>query len=279
MTRVRSGSYDLNTPMEPTDQPPAGGAPGSYRPIQPPTFLPPTPRRAFTVGEVLGETFSIFFSGPVPLLVTSVVLVPLASLSLLTASMLEGNQELAWVVILLGLVNGLIFTPISTGAVTYAVFQRMRGRATEVGESLRVGLSQLGSVLGVAILQGLAAGVGFLLCVIPGILFLVMYSVAVPVAIEERPGIGASMSRSADLTDGHRRDVFFVLAVLFLLSFGLGAVAGIVGLVNKAVEIVLTLVVQVLATGLSATAYTVMYYRLRSVKESLDVDQIASVFD
>jgi len=263
--------------MDPTAQPPGGG--DQYPPIEPPTFLPPTPRRAFTVGEVLSETFSIFFSSPVPLLVTSVVLVPLAGISLAATSFLEGNKEMAWLVILLGLFNGLILGPISTGAVTYAVFQRMRGRNTEAGESLRVGLSQLGAVLGVAILQGLAAMVGFLLCIIPGIMFAVMYSAAVPVAIEEKPGIGQSMSRSADLTDGHRWDIFFVLAALGLLGFAVGAAAGIVGLLNKAVEVVATLIVQVLATGLNATAYTVMYYRLRSVKESLDVDQIASVFD
>jgi hypothetical protein len=262
--------------MDPTAQPPGGG---SYPPIQPPTFLPAVPRRAFTVGEVLSETFSIFFSGPVPLLVTAVVLVPLAGISLAATSVLEGNQEMAWLVVLLGLFQGLVLGPISTGAVTYTVFQRMRGRNTEVGESLRVGLSQLGAVLGVAILQGLATAAGVLLCIIPGIMFAVMYSVAVPVAIEEKPGIGQSMSRSADLTDGHRWDVFFVLAALGLLGFALGAAAGALGLLNKAVEVVATLIIQVLSTGLSATAYTVMYYRLRSVKESLDVDQIASVFD
>ena len=262
--------------MDPTAQPPGGG---SYPQIQPPTFLPAVPRRAFTVGEVLSETFSIFFSSPVPLLVTSVVLIPLAGISLAAISYLEGNEEMAWLVVLLGLFNGLLLGPISTGAVTYAVFQRMRGRSTEAGESLRVGLSQLVAVLGVAILQGLAAMLGFLLCIVPGIMFAVMYSVAVPVAVEEKPGIGASMSRSADLTDGNRWDIFFVVFVLGMLGFALGLGAGLLGLLNKAVEIVVTLIVQVLATGLSATAYTVMYYRLRSVKESLDVDQIASVFD
>ena len=36
--------------------------------------------------------------------------------------------------------------------------------------------------------------------------------------------------------------------------------------------------VGVLTTGLLATGSAVMYYRLRSVKESVDVDQISSVF-
>lgn len=265
--------------MDPTAQPPGGGESGSLPPIQPPTFLPPTPLPAFTVGEVLGETFSIFFSSPVPLLVTAVVLVPLSGISLAVISALEGRQDFQWLEGGLNLLDSLIVTPIATGAVIFTVFQRMRGRSPNVGESLRVGLSQLFPVLGVAILQGLVAGLGALLCIVPGILFAVMYSVAVPVAVEERPGVGRSMSRSADLTDGHRREVFFVLAVLFLLALGLGLVAGLAESLNKAIEIGLALVVNVLATGLSATAYTVMYYRLRSVKESLDVDQIASVFD
>ena len=37
-------------------------------------------------------------------------------------------------------------------------------------------------------------------------------------------------------------------------------------------------VVIVLTSGLMAAGSAVMYYRLRSVKESIDVDQIASVF-
>jgi hypothetical protein len=241
--------------------------------------MPAVPRRAFTIGEVLGETFSIFFNSPVPFLVAAAVLVPLSGLILFLTSMVEGNQELAWLIPVLNLVDSLILTPISTGAVTYAVFQLMRGRNIKVGESLRIGLSMLGSVLLVAIFQGLAVIFGTLLCVIPGIIFGVMYIVAVPVAIEERSGAIQAMHRSAELTDGHRGDVFFVLASLFLLGIALVFAAGLLASLNKAVEVAATLAVQVLAIGLSATAYTVMYYRLRSVKESLDVDQIASVFD
>lgn len=266
-------------PMEPT--PPAGSGPPPVPPplIEPPTFLPPVPRRAFTTGEVLSETFSIFFSSPVPLLVTAAVLVPLGGLSMVLEKVLEGRPELAGILMLLRLIDSLVFSPLATGAVTFAVFQRMRGRNTEVGESLRIGLSQLGNVLLVAILQGLAVIGGMILCIVPGIIFAVMYSLAVPVAIEERPGASQAMSRSSDLTDGNRWEIFFALLGLFAITFGLAIVAGAVGLLGTAVEIVMLLAVQVLASGLFATAYTVMYYRLRSVKESLDVDQIASVFD
>lgn len=266
------------TPMEPSDPPGPAGA-GSPA-IPPPTFGSiSSPQRAFGTGEVLGETFSIFFSSPVPLLVTAVVLIPLSAISLALTSAMEGNPNLELMTSVLNLVDSLVVTPIATGAVVYTVFQRMRGRNPGMGDSLRVGLSQLGAVVGVAILQGLATLLGMMLCIIPGIIFAVMYSLAVPVAVEERPGIGQSMHRSADLTDNHRWEIFWVLAAFILLVFGLGAVAGLLASLNKALEIGLTVALEVLAVGLSATAYTVMYYRLRSLKESLDVDQIASVFD
>ncbi|HET9229305.1 MAG TPA: glycerophosphoryl diester phosphodiesterase membrane domain-containing protein [Thermoanaerobaculia bacterium] len=265
--------------MEPTPPPGSGPPVPPPPPIEPPIFLPPAPLRAFTTGEVLSETFSIFFSSPVPLLVTAAVLVPLGALSLALTKALEGRPEMAAILIILRLVDSLFFSPLATGAITYAVFQRMRGRNTEVGESLRVGLSQLGSVLLVAILQGLAIIGGTLLCIIPGFIFAVMYSLAVPIAIEEKTGATQAMSRSSDLTEGNRWEIFFAMLGLIAVAFGLGIVAGVIGLIGPAVEAVMTLAVQVLASGLIATSYTVMYYRLRSVKESLDVDQIASVFD
>lgn len=265
-------------PMEPSDP---YGATGGGSPVSPPpTFgLISPPQRAFGTGEVLNETFSIFFGSPVPLLVTAVVLIPLSAISLALTSAMEGNPNLELLTSVLNLLDSLVVTPIATGAVVYTVFQRMRGRSPGMGDSLRVGLSLLGSVVGVAILQGLATVLGTMLLVIPGILFAVMYSLAVPVAVEERPGIGQSMSRSADLTYNHRWEIFWVLAAFLLLAFGLAFVAGLAGTLNKALEIGLTIALNVLTVGLSATAYTVMYYRLRSLKESLDVDQIASVFD
>ena len=266
-------------PMDPT--PPFGSGPPvpPPPPIEPPTFLPPAPLRAFTTGEVLSETFSIFFSSPVPLLVTAVVLVPLSGLVLAVTNQFQGREELTCLVSGLTLLDSLVFTQIAVGAVTYSIFQRMRGRNTEVGESFRVGMANLGEVILVAFLQGLAVVAGFLLCIIPGILFAVMYSVAVPVAIEEKPGASTAMSRSSDLTQGSRWEVFFVLLAVYALSTGMSVVALFATEMNKYLGFGLTLIVRVLGAGLSATAATVMYYRLRSVKESLDVDQIASVFD
>jgi len=57
-------------------------------------------------------------------------------------------------------------------------------------------------VIGVALLEMLAIVGGFLLLVVPGIIVSLMLMVAVPVAIIERPGVMASLKRSAALTKG-----------------------------------------------------------------------------
>jgi hypothetical protein len=269
--------------MQPTPPPPP--PPPTYPQSGWPAIPPPA--RRFSTGEVLGETFSVFFSSSVPLVITAIIMVPFSLLSLFVIRSFEDPRTARGVEALMNLIQNLGITPLATAAIVYAVFQRMRGRQVEAGDAIRVGLSKLGRVVGVAILQGLAIIAGTLFCVIPGIIVMTMLAVAVPVAVEEREqagaGVSAALSRSSELTEGHRWSIFFVYACLILLGIGAGLVLGIVvGLLTRGNDLALELAAipfVVVANGLSATASTVMYYRLRSVKESLDVDQIASVFD
>jgi hypothetical protein len=263
------------TPPTPPPPPPAGW------PVSPPST------RRFGTGEVLSETFSIFFSTPVPLMITALVMVPFSILSVFLVSAASGSQQADILEGFLNLIQNLVITPLATAAIVYAVFQRMRGRTVEAGDAIRVGFSKLGLVVGVAILQGLAIFAGLIFCIIPGIVVGTMLAVSVPVAVEERraagTGVGSVLSRSSELTEGHRWSIFFVLTCLVMLALGggivLGLVAGVASPGNKLLIEIVSIPLIVVTTGLSATASTVMYYRLRSVKESLDVDQIASVFD
>jgi hypothetical protein len=268
-------------PTSPAPPPPPPPPPPPYAPAGWPASPPST--RRFSTGEVLGETFSVFFSSAVPLAVTALIMVPFGLLSLAIVSATPNPQLAAVLERLLGLIQNLVISPLATAAIIYAVFQRMRGRNVEVGDAVRVGFSKLGLVIGVAILQGLAVFVGLIFCIVPGLIIATMLAVTVPVAVEEprAAGTGASsvLGRSSELTDGHRWSIFFVLLCLGLLAIGGGIVAGIGMVVQQLLGQVMLIAVTVVATGLSATASTVMYYRLRSVKESLDVDQIASVFD
>ncbi len=76
--------------------------------------------------------------------------------------------------------------------------------------------------------------------------------------------------------------VFGILFILIVLAIGVGLVLGVVALGLASVPVLATLLREaaaVVTSGLSATAAAVMYYRLRSVKESIDVESLASVFD
>ncbi len=260
-------------------QPPA--SPPTPSTMDEPEGLPAVPvfRRRFSTGEVLGQTFSIFFGSSVPLAVTALILLPFGALSLAIVSSIEDPATAATAQVLLGIVQFLGVSPLATAAIIYAVFQRMRGRDVEAGDAIRVGLSKLGTVLIVAILQGFATMLGLVFCILPGLALAAMYAVAVPVAVEEGQRAGGALNRSSELTEGHQLNVFFVLVLLVLLQGVAETVAANARNFHELLGQILELGIDVVSTGLAATASTVMYYRLRSVKESLDVDQIASVFD
>jgi hypothetical protein len=235
-------------------------------------------RGRFEIGKILSETFSVYFANFIPFaLLTGLVLSPVYLLQGYAAA---SAQDPITVSGFSGVSRflSLLCEQIATAAITYGVFQQMRGRETSIGDCLRRGLSSLGAVLGLALLQGICILLGLLLCIVPGILLAVRWAVSIPAAVEERPGVGGAMERSTFLTDGYRWDIFCVLFVLVALNLGAVFVAALASSDNTQLQLVLQGIVDLLATGLSATAASVMYYRLRSVKESIDVDQISSVF-
>jgi hypothetical protein len=265
-------------PLEPPPPPP----PQPYGDAPPPSFgwSGFQAARAFDLGAILGETFQTYFANFLPfLLLTTVAYAP----AILFAVFVPSGSRLSplpprMITILLQLLSG----PLATATITFGVFQQMRGRSTTISDCLKVGLSNLFPVLGVAVLQGLAIVVGAFFCAVPGLIAMAMLAVAVPVAIEERPGVFAALNRSGELTEGYRWPVFGVLFILGLINFGVGIVFGLMMLALASIPVLPTLISEaagVVAGGLSATAAAVMYYRLRSVKESIDVDSLASVFD
>ena len=141
----------------------------------------------------------------------------------------------------------------------------------------RLSFAALGILIGVIIAVGLIA-IGFLLFVIPGIIalvafviFAVRWSLLVPVIMLERKTVFGSLDRSQELVSGHTGHAFLVL----LASLGfIIAVAIVVGLVLAPFdfprwvdETIRTIVSGTLIAPFAALALTVMYYRLRAVKE------------
>lgn len=229
-------------------------------------------------GRVLGETFAVYFRNFIPFAVLTAL--ALSPLYVAQSAFLSSQSNAATVVpmAMIAMIGAIVCSNIATSAITYGVFQQMRRQDTSIADCLGRGLSALVPVLGLAIIQGILIFFGTLACVIPGILLAVRWGVSVPAAVEERPGIGGAMARSTYLTDGYRWEVFQVLFVLGAINIGAALLVGLAAGKNQTLMLALSAAKDLLIVGISATGTAVMYYRLRSLKESIDVDQIASVF-
>jgi hypothetical protein len=292
-----------------------GPAPGSQP--RPGTAFAPvlTVTQKLRFGEVLGESFGIYFKNFIPFsILTAIAFSPIylfGDYMLRRISENENPIAAAGVAMIVALAALLLCVPLSTSMITYGVFQEMRGRSSSLGECLSVGLSSLLPVISVAFLQAaivsvvtvgtvfvvsfmvglLGASVGarggaggaacsimltplLLLAFIFPLMIWLRFFVAVPAAVEERPGAMNAMRRSAFLTEGQRRRIFGIVFVLGVLNVGVQLGVARVPAAGPLLEPLLGLV----TSSLFATTCAVIYYRLRSFHESIDVDQIASVF-
>ena len=141
----------------------------------------------------------------------------------------------------------------------------------------RLSLAAIGILIGVIIAVFVIA-IGFILFVIPGIvalvafvIFAVRWSLLVPVLMLERKTVFGSLDRSQELVRGHTMAAFLVL--LASLGFVL-LVAILVAIVLAPFdpprwldEPIRSVVSGTLVAPFSALALTLMYYRLRAVKE------------
>jgi len=227
----------------------------------------------FRLAEVFGTSFAIFGRRFVPLVILTVI----ASAPEFATRFAIGTEPIATA----GLrVLGMATQSLIDGAVMYAVVQELRGRAFSVGDSLRIALERFLPLLGVAVGTGIVIVLGMLLLVVPGLLFLCMFFVAVPVCVTERTGVFESVSRSSFLTEGYRWQVFgtvaFLLVVGLIANLPLWVAAAPIGDASLKIG---SDAVGVLLSAFGGVVTGVLYYRLRVAKEGVDIDRIASVFD
>lgn len=97
-----------------------------------------------------------------------------------------------------------------------------------------------GSIIGVSYLSGIAIVLGLLLFVIPGLILLVRWSIAVPIVLSERQGVIGALQESWHRTEGHFWPILGLLLVVYvpMLAF-LVAVAAVMGSAHSMVTSIL----------------------------------------
>jgi len=166
------------------------------------------------------------------------------------------------------------------GAVSFVVFQSLRGGKTSIGASVQKGFSRLFPIIGVSIVYALGVGIGLVLLIVPGIIIACMWYVAVPATVLENLGVGAALSRSGALTKGYRGSIFALFLMIFLMMLVVMLVlAGMFAALGAAVGGVLSLVIGVFIALFSGTLSAVCYHDLRMVKDGVSTEDMAKVFD
>jgi hypothetical protein len=233
----------------------------------------------FRVGDVLSRGFAICMANfPFFFAITFVVSLP-NLLFLLNQDPLNPAATFGWRFgVSIALV--MILSQLGQAVILFGAFQQLRGQPLRPGEAFSRALARFFPLLGLAILYGLGIMLGSMLLVVPGLILLVMWAVAVPVCVVEGLGPVASLGRSRELTKGHRWKIFGLLALLLIVS----AVGNkLVGLILSPVGIMAAALGTVIwAALLGAFWHCVIimaYHDLRVAKEGVSTEQIASVFD
>jgi hypothetical protein len=182
---------------------------------------------------------------------------------------------------------GFVCAYLLQAAVTRATVIDLRGERPTLGESVKGGLRLVLPLFGLSLVFILGMSLGLLLLVVPGIIVAVMWSVSIPVMVEERKGVFASLGRSRELTKGSRWKIFavFVLAMFLLvvptliamIVAGAFATGGLENYQDSFAQYIV-LVINALLTVALAVLLAAIYVELRFVKEGSSADDLASIF-
>lgn len=200
----------------------------------------------------------------------------------------------------------LMLAFLAQAALVRATIEDLNGKRPSIGDCIQIALRSFLSTLGIGLVIIVAiflvamiltiitmaipivGGVIALLSLIPIAMWLISISVAVPVAVQERPGVFASISRSRALTKGSRWRIFALFLVLGIVAIGLQVVftllfqAAIVsggisttGLIAAAIG---SSLLSTIVSAVISVAIAVTYVELRQVKEGTSVEELAEVF-
>jgi hypothetical protein len=132
----------------------------------------------------------------------------------------SGGGAMLTTVVVSGLLLWLLALAASSvlsGSLVYAVLDLQRVGSASAGECLSRGLKALPKVLLVSLVYAVIVIVGYLMLIVPGVIFSLMFAVSVPVAVIEGLGPIAALKRSHELTKGYKGLIFVTFFLWGLL--------------------------------------------------------------
>jgi hypothetical protein len=235
------------------------------------------------VGDILNKSLRLFLARSAPLIGLSIIAY--------TPCFIFGWGERAsspWAALTANpalIVIEFACSSLAHPLVTYGVIQQLRGRRFTFAAALQIGFRRLAAVIGVNLLVGILAAAAAIFLIVPGVIACCEYAVAVPVCVVERLSPTASMGRSRFLVKGKRWRIFGILTLAYVPTLGLRVtlfyvVTYIVAVTGGLQLSLMTFfLLDSICDAFNALVLGVLYYRLRTAKEGIDIEHIAEVFD
>jgi hypothetical protein len=178
---------------------------------------------------------------------------------------------LTWFGAILGAIISFVALFWVQGALVKAVDDVRDGRADlGLSETFQRVRPQLGSIIVAGILAGLGILLGLILLIVPGLVLLTWWILIIPVIVLENRRAGESFSRSRELVRGYGWSVFgvIVLTILLIIAFYIVLSLVLLPVADWLRSFIQNVVGGALTTPFIATAWTLLYYRLREAKET-----------
>ena len=237
--------------------------------------------------SVLGRRFLMFFGlgliAGIPGQILNYAMLPTINPdgSRAVASFSAGH----WWLIVGSFLLGAIMTTLLQASITYGTVMDLSEQPTSLGRALTMALRVFFPLFGLGLILFLAVAFASLFLVVPGVMLGLAWIVAIPVRVVEQPNVFRSFGRSRLLTKGHRWAILGLGAIAFAGALVLGVA---IGFVTAALEFATgNLLLMDLVNWLGGAITTVvmttliacLYFELRSEKEGIGPQQLASVFD
>lgn len=246
------------------------------------------------IAKVIGSTFGVLgrnfaaFAG----LTLVMVGVPMAIVSVGLFDLLGDPASLdvgleSFGVLGIGVLVSIVTSTVLQGALVYGTVRDLNGSKATFAESLAVGLRNFLPLILLSILMALALIVGFLLLIVPAVMMMAAWVVAVPARVSEQTGVIEAFGRSAELTRGHRWRIFALMLLFLVLTWIVGVLLSPLSVAAMTVgphgmilsQMITNTVSSLINALIGATGASVIYVELKRLKEGLAPDALAALFD
>ena len=177
----------------------------------------------------------------------------------------------------------LFVYPLTSGALTYAIAGNFLGQPLRAGAAYSRAATRVGTLIGTQILAGLVVFLGFLLLIVPGIIFSLWFMILPAIVLLEQNGGTKAMGRAKTLMKGNVGKGFalnlvvslLVMAIVYAAMFGVGMLIGMFDLPVAIAGLVSDLL-SALFLPVQLAPIILLYYDLRIRKEAFDLQMLSA---